>query len=223
MCASLTALAHLGAEGAVLPFGEKRVQQRADTTLPYQLGGVGSGYRVGDQFNFSLADVYVLPLWGRAVEVEPPSVFMSNLPNSMSAKVRRPLYEAMASYRAGTLVGTVILLATALEAAWEQVAIALGNRGEASISRALADPMTSAARLQALVAKAIAQRKLSDAATLANLDAGARNLRDLRNHVAHEPKHAFNEQLFSRPTVAAPISGAAFYFRRLYDVHDRLT
>lgn len=220
---TIMALAHMEAEGGILPFGERRIHQRPDTTVTYQHGGIGSGYRLGDQFNFSIADVYVLPRWGRALEVEPPSVFLARLPTSMGAKVRRLLREAMDSYRAGTLVGSVILLATASEAAWEQTAARLAAAGETGLQRALADPMTSSARIQKLAQDALARRKLTDGGTLASIEAAARSFRDLRNHAAHEPEHAFDEQLFARSIVTTLLSGATFYFRRLFEMHDRIS
>lgn len=220
--ATIVALAHLEASGDVLPFGESRVHQWPGTTIPYNFQGHGSSYRVGDAFNYSIAAVYRLPVSSLASPVDSPAVFLARLPQSMGAKVRRVLHEATDAYRARTYLGTVVLLATASEAAWEQVADALVVAGDVTLAKPLADPNTSAAKIQALALQAIAQRKLVDAGVLASLNGSAQAYRDLRNHAVHEPEKTFDEQLFARPAIGTLLGGAVFYFSRLYDVHDRI-
>lgn len=220
--ATVVALAHLESTGHILPFGESRVRQWPERMIPYNYGGRGSGYQAGDQFNYAVADVYILPMTGLAPEADAPAVFLDHLPASIGPKVRRVLVEAADAYRARLFVGTAMLLGTASEAAWEQLAArAQQHSGDAKLLTLLADPLTPAGHLQTRTVDVLKMLKVS-ASDIAALDAISRAYRDLRNHAVHEPEASFDETLFARSVVGTLLTGAVKYFQRLYNVLDRL-
>ncbi len=217
------ALAHLESTGHLLPYGPRRIHDWQHGNVPYRSGGLSAGY-VMDLFNFELADVYVLPLTGLAPELDTPAVFLDHLPPSMGSKVRRVLFEATQSYRAGLFVGAEILLATASEAAWEQVGVAIAKHtSDRKLNELLADPLSSAAQVQARTLDLTVSLKLGSAASLAGLDSTARTYRELRNHAVHEPQGSFDEALFARAAVGTMLVGAVSYFQRLYGILEKLS
>lgn len=222
---TIVALAHLESTGHVLPFGGKWMpatqRYSPELTLMIPNDRNGRGYRVGDQFNYELSEVYVLPQTGLAIESDSPAVFLSGLPGSMGPKVQRVLREAADAYRSGLFVGTAVLLATASEAAWEQLARKLANDGEAAIAALLASPTARTAELQLRSLEALRKRRAAPPGVLAVLETTTTAYRDLRNHAAHEPESRFDEKLFSRSNVSNLLAGATFYFRQLYGMHDR--
>ncbi len=220
-CTAL-ALAHLESTGHVLPYGPRRIHDWQHVSVPYQSGGLSTGY-VMDPFNFELADVYVLPLTALAPELDTPAVFLDHLPASMGGKVRRVLFEAAQSYRAGLFVGAAILLGTASEAAWEQVGLAVAKlTGDRKLNDLLADPISPNAQVQARAIDALARLKLVSSASLAALDATSRTYRELRNHAVHEPEGSFEEALFARAAVGTLLVGAVSYFQRLFELFEKV-
>lgn len=220
-CTAL-ALAHLESTGHVLPYGPRRIHPWQQATVPYHVSGLSGSY-VMDPFNFELADVYVLPLAGLAPELDTPAIFLDHLPPSMGSKVRRVLLEAVQSHRAGQFVGTAILLGTASEAAWEQIAAAVAKvTGDRKLTDLLADPLSAAAQVQARAVDVLTPLKLISTSALSALDATARTYRELRNHAVHEPEGSFDEALFARAPVGTLLVGAVSYFARIYELLDKV-
>lgn len=218
---TLTALAHLEAEGAILLLGSRRVHQWADWTIvPFQLGGFGSGYRMEDPYNYDLADAYGL---SRSTHVgESPSLIVERLRGVAGPKAHRLIAEATLAYRRGLFVGTAILIGVASEAAWDELARATeATMGDAKLRQLLDDQLGSAARVQQRVVDLLLPRKLIPDAALRSLAQTAETYRSLRNHAVHEGEETFDDALFTRAAVGTLLTGSVDYFRRLYELRDR--
>jgi hypothetical protein len=217
--ALVTALAHLQSTGHVLPFGRMRLGGELPEFLVMRTAGP-PGYRVGDQFNFEIAEVYAPPRGALKPDLDPPLVLLDRLPARMGAKVRRVLLEAADAYRARLFVGAAMLLGTASEAAMEQLAVAILTRtNDPQLRGLLEDEMASASRLHAYTIAELAKLKVRGT-HVRLLEGMANTYRELRNHAVHEPEGAFDTLLFDRTVVGPLMTGAIIYFERLYDVLD---
>jgi hypothetical protein len=229
---TITALAYLESTGHALPFGNQRLWgDMTELIVSWTPSHSQGGFRLGDQFNFPLAEVYVLPRTGLAPGVDLPFVLTEHLPMKMAEKARRVVLEAADAYRARLYVGAAMLLGTASEAAWEHVATIVEEiTGDDKLTKILAEPLSSTAHIQHQVVEVLRPLKLRRV-NLAQLEGMAITYRELRNHAVHEPEGAFDQGLFAPSVIGTLMFGSIEYFTELYRIlevigeprHGRLT
>lgn len=218
---TIMALAHLESSGHVLPFGNQRLfGDMTELIVSWTPSHSKGSFRVGDQFNFPIAEVYLLPRGTLAPGVDQPFVLTERLPRRMAEKARRIVFEAADAYRARLYVGAAMLLGTASEAAWEHVAtiVETVTRDE-KLTRILAEPLSSAAQIQRQVVEVLRPLKLRNV-NLAQLEGMAITYRELRNHAVHEPEGAFDRGLFAPSVIGTLMFGSIEYFTELYRILD---
>lgn len=222
--ATMIALAHLEARGAILPLGPHHYHHSGGGwNVPARTEHYKSGYNIDGPYNFGVAEAYVLPPFGaRAPVIDSPALFLSRLPASMGKKVRRVLVEAIDAYSAGLYFASAVLVGVASEAAWGQVAVLVDNvTGNAQLRKLLQEPR-SAGRVQQKVVELVRSLSVMPEADLRLIDATEQTYRDVRNYAAHRPDESFEEERFARAAVGLLLEGAVEYFRRLYELHDAI-
>lgn len=225
--ATMSAVAHLEARGAILPIGSHHYyhpQHEADAwSVPSGTERVPRSYRIDGPYNFGIAEAYRLPAFdSRAPIIDSPAVFLTSLPSRMGDKVRRVLSEAVDAYRAGLRLGTAVLLGVASEAAWAQIARSVLERTDDAKLRSLSEAQyPSAGAVQQRVLEIVRSLGLKGI-ELPAIAATEQAYRDLRNYAAHRPEEAFEEERVARAIVGTMLEASVDYFRRLYELDEKV-
>lgn len=218
--AAMVALANLQWTGQLIPCDALQVPH-----LPELILQIRSSHTTGVLRN--LQPEYAYPIgrqlrlspWLRAIP--PDSVAALRWPIAGAGdKITRVLREAGESYRRGLDVGAAMLVGIASEAAWVELAEAVSARTSDEVLRSL---LSSGRAHAAAVAERTAEllpqiTRTQPRHELRRLAVEAAQIRDLRDHAAHEPASRFDERLFTRAAVGLLLQGAVSYFRRLYAV-----
>lgn len=219
---AITAIAHLDADGAILPMGPSDFHH-SEWHVPYVTERIQTAYTVDGPFNYGIAQGYRLPIHeGKAPLIDSPAVFLEHVPAPMGDKVRRALFEAVSAYRRRLYLSTAILLGVASEAAWGELARTVQRAtGSKKLRDEIDDPYASAAEIQRLTLEAIRNLHLKSV-PLDELESTEQAYRDLRNYVVHRPGETFDEKRVARPIVGVMLEASVDYFRRLYELNARV-
>jgi hypothetical protein len=217
--AAMTALANLQWTGQIIPCDVLDVPDIGALTLVWRSPhGAGPVRDMRPEYSFPIGRQLRLSPWLRAPA--PDSLAALRWPVSGAGdKVTRVLREAAESYRRGLDVAATILIGVASEAAWVELAEAVGGRSADEALRSLVEgERARAAALAERTADILQGQFNARPHEIRRLLTEAAHLRDLRDYAVHEPASRFDEQLFTRAGTGVLLESAADYFRRLYAV-----